>query len=85
MTRTDFPRFLQCDPSTPHARHMPAQHHTVLYIKRVVAQLRRKIEPNSGQPRYILDEPGVGYRLQVDDQSRNRHDAAQFGRQSDSY
>jgi two-component system KDP operon response regulator KdpE len=28
-----------------------------------VAQLRRKIEPGPGQPRYLLTEPGAGYRL----------------------
>jgi two-component system, OmpR family, KDP operon response regulator KdpE len=28
-----------------------------------VAQLRRKIEPDPGQPRYLLTEPGAGYRL----------------------
>ncbi len=28
-----------------------------------VSNLRRKIEPNPNQPRYILTELGVGYRL----------------------
>jgi two-component system, OmpR family, KDP operon response regulator KdpE len=28
-----------------------------------MAQLRRKIEPAPGQPRYLLTEPGAGYRL----------------------
>ena len=28
-----------------------------------VGQLRRKIEPGPGQPRYLLTEPGAGYRL----------------------
>ena len=28
-----------------------------------VSQLRRKIEPERGQPRYLLTEPGAGYRL----------------------
>jgi two-component system KDP operon response regulator KdpE len=34
-----------------------------------VAQLRRKIEPDSARPRYLLTEPGAGYRL-VDPSSR---------------
>lgn len=28
-----------------------------------MATLRRKLEPDSAQPRYLLTEPGVGYRL----------------------
>jgi two-component system KDP operon response regulator KdpE len=28
-----------------------------------VAQLRRKIEPDTARPRYLLTEPGAGYRL----------------------
>jgi two-component system KDP operon response regulator KdpE len=28
-----------------------------------LAQLRRKIEPDPAQPRYLLTETGVGYRL----------------------
>jgi two-component system KDP operon response regulator KdpE len=34
-----------------------------------VAQLRRRIEPDSARPRYLLTEPGAGYRL-VDPSSR---------------
>lgn len=33
------------------------------YIRVYIAQLRRKIEDNPTQPRYIISEPGVGYRL----------------------
>jgi two-component system KDP operon response regulator KdpE len=31
-----------------------------------ISNLRRKIEPNPDQPRYVLTEPGVGYRLQYE-------------------
>jgi two-component system KDP operon response regulator KdpE len=35
----------------------------VQYLRVYVRQLRQKIEENPTQPRYILTEPGVGYRL----------------------
>ena len=28
-----------------------------------ISNLRRKLEPDPARPRYILTEPGVGYRL----------------------
>jgi len=33
------------------------------YIRIYIGQLRRKIEPNPTQPKYIITESGVGYRL----------------------
>ena len=33
------------------------------YLRIYLRQLRQKIEPNPGEPRYLLTEPGVGYRL----------------------
>ena len=30
-----------------------------------ISQLRRKIEPQPARPRYILTEPGVGYRFEI--------------------
>lgn len=33
------------------------------YLHVFIGQLRRKIEPDAGQRRLILTEPGVGYRL----------------------
>ncbi len=35
------------------------------YLRVFVGQLRRKIEPNPSRPRYLLTEPGIGYRLQT--------------------
>jgi two-component system KDP operon response regulator KdpE len=32
-----------------------------------VARLRQKIEPDPQHPRYITNEPGVGYRLLAED------------------
>lgn len=33
------------------------------YLRVYVAQLRRKLESDPARPRYVLTEPGVGYRL----------------------
>jgi len=32
-----------------------------------ISNLRRKIEPDSAHPRFIITEPGVGYRLRIED------------------
>jgi two-component system KDP operon response regulator KdpE len=37
------------------------------YLRVYVRQLRQKIEPDPPQPRYILTETGIGYRLQAPD------------------
>lgn len=37
------------------------------YLRVLVRQLRRKIEPDAGQPHYIRTETGVGYRLRAPD------------------
>ncbi len=37
------------------------------YLRVFVSQLRRKIEPDSSRPRYILTEPGVGYRFRSEE------------------
>ena len=41
----------------------PAHHDDVQYLRVVIAQLRAKLEADPGQPRLILNEAGVGYRL----------------------
>jgi two-component system KDP operon response regulator KdpE len=33
------------------------------YLRVLIAQLRKKIEPVGGEPKYIVSEPWVGYRL----------------------
>ena len=37
------------------------------YLHVFIAQLRRKLEPNPSRPRYLLTEPGIGYRLRSPD------------------
>ena len=39
----------------------------VEYLRVFVGQLRKKIEPEAGSPRYILTEPWVGYRFEPGD------------------
>ena len=33
------------------------------YLRVYIAQLRRKLEPEASRPRYLLTEPGMGYRF----------------------
>ncbi|MFD1047404.1 winged helix-turn-helix domain-containing protein, partial [Kibdelosporangium lantanae] len=33
------------------------------YLRIYIAQLRQKLEPEPGRPRYFITEPGMGYRL----------------------
>jgi two-component system KDP operon response regulator KdpE len=35
------------------------------YLRVYIAQLRRKLEPEPARPRYLLTEPGMGYRFQT--------------------
>ncbi len=41
----------------------PSQVDQAHYLRVYAAQLRRKLEADPAQPRYLLTEPGVGYRL----------------------
>jgi two-component system KDP operon response regulator KdpE len=41
----------------------PNQTEEAHYLRVYMAQLRRKVEVDPAQPRYLLTEPGVGYRL----------------------
>jgi len=41
----------------------PAYSQESHYLHVYVSQLRRKIEPDPARPRYLLTEPGAGYRL----------------------
>ena len=35
------------------------------YLRVFMAQVRRKLEPDPGAPRYFITEPGMGYRFQL--------------------
>jgi DNA-binding response OmpR family regulator len=43
----------------------PGKVDRLVYLRVYVASLRRKLEPDRTEPRYLLTEPGYGYRLQV--------------------
>ena len=34
------------------------------YLRVYLAQLRRKLEPDPSHPRYLITEPGMGYRFE---------------------
>lgn len=36
------------------------------YLRLYLAQLRKKLEPEPARPRYLLTEPGMGYRFSPD-------------------
>ncbi len=44
----------------------PQQVHETHYLRVFMAGLRRKIEPNTTQPVYLLTETGIGYRFNVE-------------------
>ncbi len=46
------------------ALHGDADHSDPSYLRIYLAQLRRKLEPQPSRPRYLLTEPGMGYRYQ---------------------
>ena len=35
------------------------------YLRVYIAQLRRKLEPDPAHPRYLITEPGAGYRFET--------------------
>jgi two-component system KDP operon response regulator KdpE len=45
----------------------PAEADHVEYLRVFVRQLRKKLEDDPEQPRFILNEPGIGYRFIADD------------------
>ena len=46
----------------------PVSVHETHYLRVYIGQLRQKLEPDPAQPHYILTEPGVGYRLRMEDE-----------------
>ncbi len=50
-----------------HAVWGPQYEDEAHYLRVFINQLRRKIEPDPSRPRYLLTEPGIGYRLRSAD------------------
>ena len=44
----------------------PAYAEETQYVRVYVGHLRHRLEPDPARPRYLITEPGVGYRLQLD-------------------
>jgi two-component system KDP operon response regulator KdpE len=42
----------------------PAYEHESHYLRVYMAQLRRKLEDDPARPRYLITEPGMGYRFE---------------------
>jgi len=43
----------------------PAYQRETNYLRVYLAQLRRKLEPDPSRPRYLVTEPGMGYRFEA--------------------
>ena len=41
----------------------PAHTEDTQYLRVYIAQLRQKVEEHADDPRFILTEPGIGYRI----------------------
>jgi two-component system KDP operon response regulator KdpE len=42
----------------------PSYERETNYLRVYLAQLRRKLEPEPARPRYLITEPGMGYRFE---------------------
>jgi two-component system KDP operon response regulator KdpE len=44
----------------------PAHVNEVQYLRVYMTQLRHKLEADPARPRFLMNEPGIGYRLKYD-------------------
>jgi two-component system KDP operon response regulator KdpE len=81
LTRKEFDllQYLATNPNTaiPHRRLLqavwgPDFGNEVVYLRVFINQLRKKIEPEPGKPRYILTEPCIGYQFHVPQEAKNQ-------------
>ncbi|MGA2740735.1 MAG: response regulator transcription factor [Bryobacteraceae bacterium] len=71
-TEFDLLQYLATNPNVtiPHRRLLQAvwgqdYGNEVVYLRVFINQLRKKIEPEPGKPRYILTEPCIGYQFHL--------------------
>jgi two-component system KDP operon response regulator KdpE len=50
----------------------PASEDSTNYLRVYINQLRRKVEPEPARPRYLLTDPGIGYRFRPPDETAGR-------------
>ncbi len=50
----------------------PASEDSTNYLRVYINQLRRKIEPDSARPRFIVTDPGIGYRFRPPEEASGR-------------
>jgi len=44
----------------------PGHAHQMQYLRVYMTQLRHKLEDNPARPKFLVTEPGIGYRLKAD-------------------
>ena len=52
----------------------PAHGDDMQYLRVYISQLRDKIEPDPKEPTYIITEPGIGYRMEIIEDSEEKKD-----------
>jgi two-component system KDP operon response regulator KdpE len=51
----------------------PAGEDSANYLRTYMHQLRRKVEDDPARPRWLMTEPGVGYRFKLEENSSPNH------------
>ena len=50
----------------------PPYAHQTHYLRVYMTQLRHKLEADPARPKFLINEPGVGYRLKIDSEEESR-------------
>ena len=62
----------------------PAYGEETNYLRVHLTHLRHKLEPDSSRPRYLITEPGMGYRFLSHRDDIARHHLVKFRRSYDA-